>query len=922
MRTKTPLYLLIVAALAVPALATASGALTGVVVDDQGQPLPGVTVTVSGPALASPQTAYADIDGSFTVAGLNPGVYTVTASLDGFQTTNAEVKLVLDQTLKLEVRMALATFAETVEVKAEAIKTGEVAILDERRQAAVVSDAISSEEIAKTPDSDAAGVVERLTGVSIMDDKYVYVRGLGERYSNTTLNGSVIPTTEPEKRVVPLDLFPAKMLDTVNVIKSYTPDKPGDFGGGLVELATTDFPTSATLKVSIGASSDAATTGEDFRQYGGGLSWTGSGGQPLPGSIPSDLLVPENPLVPGQGYSAEQLETFGDRIVAGTWEADRPSSAPANGNFSVAYGNTFGRFGVVLSAVGTKSFDGTDEIQRYYGLDSGDVLVVRNDYEMTTDSEDVRNGLVGSFSFRLNDTNRLLLSSVFTRNASAETRQTDGYNANAGQTFRDYRQRYQNEEILSTRLGGEHNFSGIGLGSLIEWNLSSSTATNDQDLRETLYYELEPGVYALQGSSESGKTEFFGLEDDNRNAALSWTVFYGGGAERFGSLKVGAAWVDRTRDFAARRLRFITDNPNQFDLTLPANRIFTEENVRPGGFEVREFTGANDAYDAEHTITAGFAMADSAFGKWRFVGGLRYERSDQSVNSFDPSSPGAAPVVADNADNDLLPALSVIYQLRPTANLRIAASRTVNRPEFRELSPFQFTEVTGGRSVAGNPDLERALIDSFDVRYEWFPDAGEVVAVSAFFKRIDQPIERIIQPTTELRTSFANADSAELWGAEFEFRRSLAVVASALRRWSVNLNYAYVQSDVTIGQQDLSVVTNLSRPLEGQSEHVGNAAIQYYKPEWGTLGRLLFNYTGERITDVGAYGLPDILEAAHGSLDLLLSQELKFIAPQLELKLNATNLLDETRELTQGGEIHRSYKPGRVFGASLAYSFF
>jgi hypothetical protein len=922
MRTRIPLYLLIVAALAMPALAAAAGGITGVVVDDQGQPLPGVTVTVTGPALAAPQTTYADIDGSFTVTGLNPGVFTVTASLDGFQSTTAEVKLLLDQTLKLEVRMALATFAETVEVKAEAIKTGEVAILDERRQAAVVSDAISSEEIAKTPDSDAAGVVERLTGVSIMDDKYVYVRGLGERYSNTTLNGSVIPTTEPEKRVVPLDLFPAKMLDTVNVIKSYTPDKPGDFGGGMVELSTTDFPTSAALKVSIGASSDAATTGEDFKQYTGGLSWTGDGGQPLPASVPSDLLVPENPLVPGQGYSPEELEVYGDQIVAGTWEPDQPSSAPANTNFSIAYGNTFGRFGIVLSAVGTQSYDGTDEIQRYYGLDSGDVLVVRNDYTMVIDSEEVRNGLVGSFSYRLNDTNRLFLASVLTSNASAETRQTDGYNSNAGQTFRDYRQRYQNEEILSTRLGGEHNFSGIGLGSLIEWNVSAAKATNDQDLRETLYYEVEEGVYALQGSSESGKSEFFGLEDENRNAALSWTVFYGGGAERFGSFKFGAAWVDRTREFAARRLRFITDNPAQFDLTLPANQIFTEENVFPGGFEVREFTGANDAYDATHTIGAGFAMADATFGKWRFVGGLRYESSDQSVNSFDPSTPGAAPVVAENVDSDLFPALSVIYQLRPTANLRVAASRTANRPEFRELTPFQFTEVTGGRSVAGNPELEQALIDSFDVRYEWFPDAGEVVAVSAFYKAIDQPIERIIQPTTELRTSFTNADSAELWGAEVEFRRSLAVVASALRRWSVNLNYAFIESDVTIGEQDLSVVTNLNRPLEGQSKHVGNAAIQYYKPEWGTLARVLFNYTGERITDVGAYGLPDILEAAHGSLDMLLSQELKFITPRLELKLNATNLLDETREMTQGGEIHRSYKPGRMFGASLAYSFF
>ena len=192
-----------------------------------------------------------------------------------------------------------------------------------------------------------------------------------------------------------------------------------------------------------------------------------------------------------------------------------------------------------------------------------------------------------------------------------------------------------------------------------------------------------------------------------------------------------------------------------------------------------------------------------------------------------------------NENNDVLPSLNVVYQLAQRTNLRFGYGRSVNRPEFRELSPFTFTEVAGGRSVSGNPDLEQATIDGYDLRWETFPGAGDVIAASAFYKKIDKPIERIVQPTTDLRQSFVNAEAATLWGLELEFRRSLESLLPALRLWSVNLNYAYIQSDVTIGEQQLSVVTNTERPLEGQSDQIANLALQFYHPQWGTMVRFL-----------------------------------------------------------------------------------
>jgi hypothetical protein len=229
--------------------------------------------------------------------------------------------------------------------------------------------------------------------------------------------------------------------------------------------------------------------------------------------------------------------------------------------------------------------------------------------------------------------------------------------------------------------------------------------------------------------------------------------------------------------------------------------------------------------------------------------------------------------------------------------------------------------VTGGRSVAGNPELQGATIDSYDLRWEMFPEPGEVVAFSVFYKRLNNPIERIIQATTELRTSFTNAQEGALVGAEVEFRRSLDVLADALRWWTLNLNYTYADSEVTIARDNLSVATTTNRPLEGQSKDIGNLALQFYQPDWGTMVRLLYNYTGSRITDVGAYGLPDIYEDSFASVDLLYVQQLKFL-PGVEIKIAGTNLLDETRMYTQGGELHRSYRPGRGFGLSIGYTIF
>ncbi len=891
--------------------------LSGVVQDDTAAAIPGVTVTASR-AGGEAEVAVTDGNGQFRIPDLRPGTYTIEAVLDGFQTISKEVKLVTGQSVALEFKLVPA-FGETVEVVGAAVATGEVAVLDSRREAAVVSDSISAEEIRKTPDSTAAGVVERLTGVTLIGDKYVFVRGLGERYSGTTINGSSLPTTETEKRVVPLDLFPAKLLETVNVVKTYTPDKPGDFGSGVVEMTTTAFPSTSSLKVSLGTGYHSAATGEPFRRYAGGLSRTGGGGQRIPSSIPSEPLRRSSIFDPN-GFTPAELETFGEALI-GNWTGRETSAAQPATDFSLTFGDTFGRLGVVLSAVSNHGYDVVDEEYRFFGVDQGELVPI-NDYSLISDREHTSAGLIANISYRLADNHRLFLNSVLTRDASADDRYQEGLQTGTGGDIRDYRVRYQLEEIFSTRLRGEHNLSGPGAGSLFEWNLTRSEASNDSDLRENLYRESDPGTFELQtGFAESGRVEYFALADTIEQGGLSHTVFFAPANGAWsGSVKGGVDRMERTRAFDARRFRFVQAGSLGVDLSLTPDEIFTAANIGPNGFEVREVTGVNDAYDASHTIDAAYLMSDTSFGRWRFIGGARYEHSDQSVLTFNPFDVDSV-VESVNENNDVLPSLNVVYQLAQRTNLRFGYGRSVNRPEFRELSPFTFTEVAGGRSVSGNPNLEQATIDGYDLRWETFPGAGDVIAASAFYKKIDKPIERIVQPTTDLRQSFVNAEAATLWGLELEFRRSLESLLPALRLWSVNLNYAYIQSDVTIGEQQLSVVTNTDRPLEGQSDQIVNLALQFYHPQWGTMVRFLGSHSGQRLTEVGAFGLPDIYEAASTQFDVVLSQSVAF-AKGLELKLAGTNLLSSKKEFIQGGEIQRRFDPGRKVSLSLSYSPF
>ena len=314
-------------------------------------------------------------------------------------------------------------------------------------------------------------------------------------------------------------------------------------------------------------------------------------------------------------------------------------------------------------------------------------------------------------------------------------------------------------------------------------------------------------------------------------------------------------------------------------------------------------------------------MADLSINRWRFIGGIRIESDSQFVETRDPFEDEDNPkrVSSDLRHIDTLGSIGAIYRLNLKMKLRGSLSRTLNRPQCRELAAREFTDVVGGRSVLGHPFLERAVIRNFDVRWEWFVGPTELVSASFFSKKFTQPIERFIQPTSQLRTSFLNADSARNTGIEVDLRKNLGFLSSNLDLFNVYANYTFVDSEVQIPREQLNILTSLVRPLAGHSAHVFNGIFEFDHLPSRSLFRVLLNFQGARITDVGALGLPDIYQAGYLRLDANYIQKL---GNRWGLKFSALNLLDRPHEYTQGGELQRAYKMGRSISIGISYNFY
>jgi hypothetical protein len=863
------------------------------------------------------------VDGFYSIS-VEPGTYSVRFSIEKFnEQTIDDVIVEAGKSKEQNAVLSPVGFGETMTVTA-GNSDDIAAMIEERKSASTISDTISATEISKDTASSAAGILARAPGISVVD-RFVFVRGLGERYSNTSLNDALLPTTEPDRKVVPMDLIPANLLQSVKILKTFTPDQPGDFSGGLVRLDTVEQPRTTTLSVSFSTGFNSLTQGKDFLTYPGGgyrdFFGFGRGSRVKPGGIPqTERLVRGNVFVPG-GFTPPQLEAIGESF-SNIWEPRVDKARPELG-WSIAGGKSFGKFGLVGALSFKNELQSQVEARNFYQVAEGNVVVPQHTYDYTSSQETARLGGTLNLTYEVTPNHKLYLKNFLTNQATDETRIFQGFNDDRRTDLRNMRLRYIEERIGTSQVSGNHLVSWFG-NSVFTWRYTYSRATLDEpDLRESLY-EFNPSVddFIYFNQTQSLFRLYNEMRENVREPAADWAKYWSFGGHSFNT-KVGASYINRDRLFDSRRFRFAPRGTVGLDTSQSPEKLLIPQNIgQDTGFEIREETRSTDHYTALHNIGAAYVMADFTLKKWRFVGGARVERSEQVVQTFEPFRPDVEPVFADLDDTDILPSLGIAYALKNgNMNIRAAFSRTVSRPQFRELSPFEFTDVTGGRSTIGNPDIRRTLITNYDVRWEWFFAPSQLLALSVFHKDLNDPIEIVIEPTAQLRTSFRNVDKARNTGIEIETRKNIGDWWQLLRGFSINANYTYVRSRVDIGEQELSVLTTLERPLVGQAENVANVVLNHDLPEFNFEWRALFNYTGRRITDVGALGLPDLIEHGYPHLDLLFARRFG-TERKIRAEFTIENLLNRKVDFRQANQAFRVYKTGRTFTFGVSYRIF
>ena len=910
--------------------------ITGTVVDnDTEMPIEAVSIRV----VDTQVRVKTDETGAFSLE-LPSGTYKIHANAPFYNTfVITDLQVSTDEApaplhIKLTPRVVKL---DAIKLPVRLSQSSERGLLEKRMRSSRIEDSISTEEISRLPASSAGEAIKRVTGVSIVGGRYVFVRGLGERYSNTLLNNVEIPSPEPNRRVVPMDIFPASLLASLQTVKTFSPDQPGGFAGGSVQVFTKDFPEELTMSLSMSSGFNTQATGEDGLTYpGGGLDFLGfdDGSRDLPSIVENqaaDLPIRERGRFTPLGFTPKEIQEFGQSF-SNVWSPER-RQVPINQGYKFSLGNSnkifgdqeFGYLGVI--SYGNSHSYGT-QVRNAFRIGLNETLSPVTSYNVERSGNEVDWGSVINASLRFSPQHLLSIRTLFTHTAEDETRTWEGFNADRNTDLRSTRLRYVERQLFSGQVAGMHDFN-FGEPALevpeegreppdisMEWRLTYSRASRDEpDTRENIYEDKGDGTFTFRDVTHSGSRFFFDLEDDEYNARVDWKIPLG--AE--GLFKFGGLLRNRARTFDVRRFRFLPSD--QVDATVnlsdPPEILFQTQNIAPRVFELRESTRSTDNYLADQNIYSSYLMLDLPItAKWQVMTGVRLESSDQTVTTYDPFSASLKEIKANLETLDWLPGLNVAYRLTERMNLRLAASRTITRPDFRELAPFEFTDFVGGRTILGNPELERTQIDNFDFRWEAFPQIGGVLAVSAFYKRFQKPIEQIVQPQAEVRITYENAEGANNYGLELEARQNLGILTEALRKFSINTNAALISSQVVL-PEDVGIQTSSERPLQGQCPYIVNVSIGFEDPNWGISSAIAYNIFGRRLSEVGNHGIPDVYEQPRGQLDVSFSRT---VANYFKFSVSAKNLLDPYVRYKIGEATYLAYKLGRAFSFGISYN--
>lgn len=902
--------------------------LTGKVTNEKNEPLPSVSVSINGG-----QGTSTSLNGTFQV-NLNAGTrYELTFSSIGYETKIiSDVEVTAGQLNEMNVVLRVASKTETgVIITARTTQRRETvnSLLQFQKNTNTVASVISAESIRRSPDRNTGEVLKRTPGASLQEGKFIIVRGLADRYNQAMLDGVLLTSTEPDRKTFSFDLIPSSMIDNVVINKAFVPEYPGEWAGGLIQVNTKDIPARNFFNIQLGTGYNTQSSFKSFYRdaRGGKYDWLGfdDGIRALPRGYTTKT---------GFDTSSHAGKIAIGKALRNSW-APEEYSAPMNFSFQANGGFTTKilgkKVGAILGVTYSKNNRYQDALNRRNVLnDVTGTFAIENSFDDQRYIKDISAGALGSVSVQLNSLNKITFKSILNVNNTNSVILRQGIDiARADSILQGTEFSFRQNTFFTSQLTGEHS---IATPLKFKWygafNILDGYNPDQRRLLYSKFSEQDPysAVIANSLSQQSGSRIFQSLSDYIYTAGgdLSYTF---NAFDQKQTIKGGYMFQVKDRLYDAQLFANYLPRDNPALRELPADRIFNTENFGDGFnnmFAFDAIKNKNFRYIANTILNAGFLQFDNQLsGAFRVVWGLRMEHYDQLVGSVKKWDARHMHSVV----TDYLPGINATYKISSRTNIRLSGSQTVIRPELRELSSLNLYDFELNASVQGEPKLKRTKISNLDLRYEFYPRAGEVITTGVFYKKFKNPIEQFYNEGVggSSTFNFLNAEAAISYGAEIEFRKKLDF-AAALKNFSFQTNLAFIHSKVE------DTARNIDRPMQGQSPYTLNVGLLYDLEEKGLNVTLLFNQVGHRIYLVGdksaGAGTPDIYEAPRPLLDFQLAK--KLLNKKAEVKLNVSDILNTTQYFYQNASPNKdldfqksvdAYRFTRKFGTTFSLTF-
>lgn len=916
------LFFLFLATLAIHAQTV----IKGTVMDRKyNEPLTGAAILVEGTSNGTT----ADIDGNFEIK-VAPGTYNLIVSYVSYKTQKlTAIKVLSGQPTVLNINMEEAAMElESVQVVAQVKTDTDLSLLRSVRTSIQVVSGVSSQQISRTLDKDASEVVKRIPGVTIQDNRFIVVRGLNQRYNNVWLNNAATPSSETDVKAFSFDVIPSNMIDNLLIYKTGSAENPAEATGGFIKIATKNIPDAnfTTAEYSIGYN-DQTTFKNALFLPGKTADIIGLG--QLQRGLPSGFAADLNKLSTSQ-RDAQAL------TLSGQWIA-QPVTALPNQKIGFTTGRKWNleegaRLGTLTSFSFSNSYSTRSDMlnymyERYDTQNQSPVYMYK--YNADIFNRDYRIGLMHNWAYQNAFGTKLEVKNLLNIAGIQNSSNTEGWNTNRLSNFRYYSSQYSSRTTYSGQLLGKHQIKGEENNTL-DWNVGFAYANriepdrqnwSQKEVSTDRYEYVVPDVPSINelGRLYMKNHEFIYTAGSNREKKLTFS-------ELNPTVKAGVYGEYKTRNFSERSLTY-RNAYGPFSATqinaLPFETLFTEQYLGNGKIlSIDEQTNVANNYQAQNLLAAGYAQFTLPVGKVNLTAGLRAEFNRLTLQGYYNAS---SPVNVDEPNFDLFPSINSSYNLNEKTLLRLAYSRSMNRPEFREVAPLTYYDFTEKNSVVGNPSLKNASIQNVDLRFEFYPTPTETFTIAAFFKDFTNPIEMVSIGAGSLY-SFDNAMGATNYGIELELRKSLNFIG--LNRFSVNINTSLIHSSVEFADTE----SERTRALQGQSPYVVNAGLYYQNDEHGISSNLMYNVMGERILvaaqlNQGQVLIPDIYETPRHVIDFSFNKKM---GKQLELKFGLKDILAQEHRTQQtyddgkGGSVtlvNKLYNTGRTVSLGATWKF-